>query len=141
MILVVESSLRHHNFPAETLVSSSSLSKLCRLVIHPVQRIKPSLHKRPRPRNVSEKPKVIKSGRGDRIRTYDLLVPNQALYQAKLHPGARFQALTFTQYALRRRGGKQKRESLFPGILRKPMGRLLSCVSMSLWRLAPALCP
>ncbi len=25
-------------------------------------------------------------GRGDRIRTYDLLVPNQALYQAKLHP-------------------------------------------------------
>ena len=27
-----------------------------------------------------------KNGRGDRIRTYDLLVPNQALYQAKLHP-------------------------------------------------------
>ena len=27
-----------------------------------------------------------KSGRGDRIRTYDLLVPNQTLYQAKLHP-------------------------------------------------------
>ncbi len=26
------------------------------------------------------------SGRGDRIRTCDLLVPNQALYQAKLHP-------------------------------------------------------
>ena len=26
------------------------------------------------------------SGRGDRIRTYDLLVPNQALYQTKLHP-------------------------------------------------------
>ncbi len=26
-------------------------------------------------------------GRGDRIRTCDLLVPNQALYQAKLHPG------------------------------------------------------
>ena len=26
--------------------------------------------------------------RGDRIRTCDLLVPNQALYQAKLHPGA-----------------------------------------------------
>ena len=25
-------------------------------------------------------------GRGDRIRTYDLLVPNQALYQTKLHP-------------------------------------------------------
>jgi hypothetical protein len=25
-------------------------------------------------------------GRGDRIRTCDLLVPNQALYQAKLHP-------------------------------------------------------
>ena len=24
--------------------------------------------------------------RGDRIRTCDLLVPNQALYQAKLHP-------------------------------------------------------
>ena len=28
----------------------------------------------------------LRSGRGDRIRTYDLLVPNQALYQAKLHP-------------------------------------------------------
>ena len=27
-----------------------------------------------------------KNGRGDRIRTYDLLVPNQTLYQAKLHP-------------------------------------------------------
>ncbi len=27
-----------------------------------------------------------KIGRGDRIRTCDLLVPNQALYQAKLHP-------------------------------------------------------
>jgi hypothetical protein len=26
------------------------------------------------------------NGRGDRIRTCDLLVPNQALYQAKLHP-------------------------------------------------------
>ena len=29
---------------------------------------------------------VLRNGRGDRIRTYDLLVPNQALYQAKLHP-------------------------------------------------------
>src|ERR1043165_4157709 len=28
-----------------------------------------------------------RNGRGDRIRTCDLLVPNQALYQAKLHPG------------------------------------------------------
>jgi hypothetical protein len=28
----------------------------------------------------------LQCGRGDRIRTYDLLVPNQALYQAKLHP-------------------------------------------------------
>ena len=28
------------------------------------------------------------SGRGDRIRTCDLLVPNQALYQAKLRPDA-----------------------------------------------------
>jgi hypothetical protein len=27
-----------------------------------------------------------RNGRGDRIRTYDLLVPNQALYQTKLHP-------------------------------------------------------
>ena len=27
------------------------------------------------------------SGRGGEIRTRDLLVPNQALYQAKLHPG------------------------------------------------------
>ena len=27
--------------------------------------------------------------RGDRIRTCDLLVPNQALYQAKLHPVTR----------------------------------------------------
>ena len=34
-------------------------------------------------------PAVISAGeknRGDRIRTCDLLVPNQALYQAKLHP-------------------------------------------------------
>ncbi len=29
---------------------------------------------------------LLEDGRGDRIRTYDLLVPNQALYQAKLHP-------------------------------------------------------
>ncbi len=29
---------------------------------------------------------ISKNGRGDRIRTCDLLVPNQALYQAKLHP-------------------------------------------------------
>jgi hypothetical protein len=29
----------------------------------------------------------VEIGRGDRIRTCDLLVPNQALYQAKLHPG------------------------------------------------------
>jgi hypothetical protein len=29
---------------------------------------------------------MARDGRGDRIRTYDLLVPNQALYQAKLHP-------------------------------------------------------
>jgi hypothetical protein len=31
-------------------------------------------------------PVHFQNGRGDRIRTYDLLVPNQALYQAKLHP-------------------------------------------------------
>ena len=86
MSLVGESSLRQHNFPAETLVSSSNPSKLGRLVNCPVQLIRPSLHTRPRPKQVSAKPKVIKSGRGDRIRTYDLLVPNQALYQAKLHP-------------------------------------------------------
>ena len=30
------------------------------------------------------------NGRGDRIRTYDLLVPNQALYQTKLHPATGF---------------------------------------------------
>ena len=36
-----------------------------------------------------------KSGRGDRIRTYDLLVPNQALYQAKLHPETRRRARIF----------------------------------------------
>ena len=35
------------------------------------------------------KPTRKLSGRGDRIRTCDLLVPNQALYQAKLHPGHR----------------------------------------------------
>ncbi len=34
----------------------------------------------------SEKTGENENGRGDRIRTYDLLVPNQALYQAKLHP-------------------------------------------------------
>ena len=33
--------------------------------------------------------KSIIGGRGDRIRTCDLLVPNQALYQAKLHPEQR----------------------------------------------------
>jgi hypothetical protein len=38
-----------------------------------------------------------KSGRGDRIRTYDLLVPNQALYQAKLHPDARRTARAFNE--------------------------------------------
>ena len=27
-----------------------------------------------------------KSGRGERIRTFDILVPNQALYQTELHP-------------------------------------------------------
>ena len=26
------------------------------------------------------------SGRGERIRTFDILVPNQALYQTELHP-------------------------------------------------------
>ena len=26
------------------------------------------------------------SGRGDRIRTYDILLPKQALYQTELHP-------------------------------------------------------
>ena len=31
-------------------------------------------------------PPKLGIGRGDRIRTCDLLVPNQALYQAKLHP-------------------------------------------------------
>jgi hypothetical protein len=28
----------------------------------------------------------MKIGRGDRIRTYDLYVPNVALYQTELHP-------------------------------------------------------
>ena len=28
----------------------------------------------------------IKSGRGERIRTFDTLVPNQVLYQTELHP-------------------------------------------------------
>ena len=35
-------------------------------------------------------------GRGDRIRTCDLLVPNQALYQAKLHPDDRGEAYSRT---------------------------------------------
>jgi hypothetical protein len=30
-----------------------------------------------------------RNGRGERIRTFDLLVPNQALYQAKLRPEKR----------------------------------------------------
>jgi hypothetical protein len=38
-----------------------------------------------------ESPTFVKNGRGDRIRTCDLLVPNQALYQAKLHPGTKGQ--------------------------------------------------
>lgn len=29
---------------------------------------------------------MTRDGRGDRIRTYDLFVPNEALYQAELHP-------------------------------------------------------
>jgi hypothetical protein len=29
---------------------------------------------------------LMKNGRGDRIRTYDPLVPNQMRYQAALHP-------------------------------------------------------
>ena len=42
---------------------------------------------------------VAKNGRGDRIRTCDLLVPNQALYQAKLHPvkGHGMRAVRFCQ--------------------------------------------
>lgn len=31
----------------------------------------------------------LRNGRGERIRTFDLLVPNQALYQAKLRPEKR----------------------------------------------------
>ena len=30
------------------------------------------------------------SGRGERIRTFDILVPNQALYQTELHPETKF---------------------------------------------------
>ncbi len=40
-----------------------------------------------------------RSGRGDRILTCDLLVPNQALYQAKLHPGQRHAAITTLLWA------------------------------------------
>jgi hypothetical protein len=29
---------------------------------------------------------LLKNGRGDRIRTYDILVPNQARYRAALRP-------------------------------------------------------
>ncbi len=49
------------------------------------------VRRRPRPRRergpVPTARSARHSGRGDRIRTCDLLVPNQALYQAKLHPG------------------------------------------------------
>ena len=31
------------------------------------------------------------SGRGERIRTFDILVPNQALYQTELHPENNYQ--------------------------------------------------
>src|SRR5258708_2621644 len=47
--------------------------------------------------------KPVGKNRGDRIRTCDLLVPNQALYQAKLHPDAR------GHYAVKPRVGKEKR--------------------------------
>src|SRR6478735_8072842 len=40
----------------------------------------------PPPEGLFSAESPAKSGRGDRIRTYDLLVPNQALYQTKLHP-------------------------------------------------------
>src|SRR5450631_409985 len=44
---------------------------------------------------------TLEINRGERIRTSDLLVPNQALYQAKLHPGSNGHR--------RRRGGKSNR--------------------------------
>jgi hypothetical protein len=47
---------------------------------------------------------VSVENRGDRIRTCDLLVPNQALYQAKLHPEVR------RHYALNRGGSKEIRK-------------------------------
>ena len=47
-------------------------------------------------------PDKRKSGRGDRIRTYDLLVPNQALYQAKLHPETRRSARAILRPVKRR---------------------------------------
>ena len=35
------------------------------------------------------------SGRGERIRTFDILVPNQALYQTELHPETKSIITTF----------------------------------------------
>ena len=39
-----------------------------------------------KPFNMLAEGLLVSSNRGDKIRTCDLLVPNQALYQAELHP-------------------------------------------------------
>ena len=46
------------------------------------------------------------SGRGDRIRTCDIYVPNVALYQSELHPGEGIEGAVV--YGVGRRAGKQK---------------------------------
>ena len=40
---------------------------------------------------LSRQVKKTRTGRGDRIRTCDLVVPNHALYQAKLRPDLSYQ--------------------------------------------------
>ena len=43
-------------------------------------------------------PRTVRAGRGERIRTSGLYVPNVALYQAKLHPDFRHRRLGGTLY-------------------------------------------
>ena len=49
------------------------------------------------------------SSRGDKIRTCDLLVPNQALYQAEPHP--EFEAVTLSEQPLSHKADRDPSES------------------------------
>src|SRR5690606_29091125 len=54
--------------------------------------------------------RIAADGRGDRIRTCDLYVPNVALYQTELHPEGKPRILP-----MHPRGGQALREDILPG--------------------------